>query len=216
MSIITLFQRVTVAATAFSVVGLSSIIAAKPSQAKVINLPLPLNNFTYVNGTTTSGGTFGSILDGDYGLLNQGGIATSGASPFISDTLINKLKSVNVSFDYAFIGDDSSSFQLFLKNGTTETLLTQLLPDDDGDQFSFDLTDIFKTQSAGNFNFVYKLLNGETESLAAFDNVKLVVDIPEPGTAVAAFLIFTLVASGMKRQHKVAIALASNSNQASN
>jgi hypothetical protein len=207
-----LFQRATMAATTLGVVGLSSIIAAKPSQAKVIPLPLPLNNFTYVNGETTSTGVFGSVFDGDYGLLNSGGTATSGASPFISDALINKLKSIKVSFDYAFTGDLNDPFELFLKKGTTETSVAQLAPDADGGQFNFDLTDIFKTQGAGSFNLVYKLSNSDNRNFAAFDNVKLVVDVPEPGTAVAGFLILTLAASGMKRHRRVAVTLIADSN----
>jgi hypothetical protein len=213
MSIINFVQHATMAATAFGVVGLSSIIAVKPSEAKVINLSLPLNNFTYTNGGITSGGAFDSVFDGDYGLLNPGGTATTGASPFISDALLNKIKSIKVSFDYASTANNSDVFQLFLKKGSTETSLAQLAPDSDGGLFNFDLTDIFKTQGAGNFSFIYKLSDSVNRSFAGIDNVQLVVDVPEPGTAVAGFLILTLAASGMKRQRRVAVTLVADSNQ---
>ncbi len=213
----TFFKRATMTAAVVSMASFSNVITANSSQAAVINLPLPLENFTYTNGQTTSGGTFGSIFDGNYGLLKQGGIATSGASPFINSNVINRLKSIKVSSDYAFKSD---TFQLFLQKGTTETLLTTLLPDNDGGNFSLDFTNIFKnvfqTEGKGTFNLVYKLSGSGTGSIAGFDNVKLVVEVPEPTTTVAGFLLLTLAAGGIKRQRKIAFALVPNSNLKSN
>jgi hypothetical protein len=219
----TLFKRATMTAAVVSMVGLSNVVTAKSSQAAVINLPLPLENFTYnENAQTTSLGDFDSVFDGSYGLLKQGGIATSGASPFINSNVINRLTSIKVSSDYAFNKNNGNdTFQLFLKKGTTETLLTTLLPDNDGGNFSLDFTNIFKnvfqTEGEGTFNLVYKLLGSGTESVAGFNNVKLVVEVPEPSTTVAGFLLLTLAAAGgIKRQRKITVALVPNSNLKSN
>jgi hypothetical protein len=220
----TLFKRATMTAAVVSMVGLSNVVTAKSSQAAVINLPLPLENFTYnENAQTTSGGTFNSVFtDKNYGFLKQGGIATSGASPFIDSNVINRLTSIKVSSDYAFNKNNGNdTFQLFLKKGTTETLLTTLLPDNDGGNFSLDFTNIFKnvfqTEGEGTFNLVYKLLGSGTESVAGFNNVKLVVEVPEPSTTVAGFLLLTLAAAGgIKRQRKITVALVPNSNLKSN
>jgi hypothetical protein len=217
----TFFKRATMTAVVVSMASFSNVITAKPSQAAVINLPLPLENVTYVNGETTSGGAFDSVFTGNYGLLKQGGIATSGASPFINSNVINRLASIKVSSDYAFNKNNGSdTFQLFLQKGTKETLLTTLLPDNDGANFSLDFTNIFKnvfqTEGEGTFNLVYKLLGSGTESVAGFNNVKLVVEVPEPTTTVAGFLLLTLAAAGIKRQRKIAFALVPNSNLKSN
>ncbi|NJL60889.1 MAG: hypothetical protein HC903_02430 [Methylacidiphilales bacterium] len=217
----TLFKHVSITAVTVSMVGLSSVISAKSSQATLIPLPLPLENFTYTNGETTSVGAFESIFDENYGLLNQGGVATSGASPFINSAVIGRLKSIKVSSDYAFNQKKSNdTFQLFLQKGSTQNLLTTLLPDNDGGQFNLDFTkifkDVFQAQGEGTFNLVYKLSGSGTESIAGFDNVKLVVEVPEPTTTVAGFLMLTLVAGGVKRQRKIAVALVPNSNLKSN
>jgi hypothetical protein len=218
----TLFKRATMTAAVVSMVGLSNVVTAKSSQAAVINLPLPLDNFTYnSSGETTSTGTFNSVFDGNYGLLKQGGVGTSGASPFVSSATINRLNKINVSFDYAFNQNNSNdTFELFLQKGSQETLLTQLSASTSS-TFNLDFTNSFKTffqtQGGGTFNLVYKLSGGVTGSVAGFDNVKLAVNIPEPSTTVAGFLLLTLAAAGgIKRQRKITVALVPNSNLKSN
>ncbi|MEO1374530.1 MAG: PEP-CTERM sorting domain-containing protein [Cyanobacteria bacterium J06635_10] len=192
-----------------SAISISSIIAVKPSYAADITIPIPVDagtpGFDYTDGGEgTPGDTnddFNGFFTEDFGFLNSGGSATSGNSPFLSDEFIqNQLKEVILSFDFYNASD--AQLQLTV-NQSGSSVFSQFLTDigDAGENFSLDITNLFKDNGAGNYTITYELLGGNPPSLAGFNNVALsIATVPEP-SLVAGFLALGIGAA-IKRKRK--------------
>jgi hypothetical protein len=181
-----LSKRATMTA-AVGIIGLSSFMAAKPSQAATINLPL----------------TF------DKNELKAEETATSGASPNITVDVINRLSSIQVSFGYLFTQGGNDKLQLSFNRGGNKTLIADLAPTPTNTNVSFDFTDLFKNKFAelgeGTFTINYDFLENDPSSFASFNNAKITIEVPEPTTTIAGFVVLALAAGAMQRKRKAVV-----------
>lgn len=110
------------------------------------------------------------------------GAAVSAASPLIDTSILGKLESVNLSFDYAFIDGVDEKLKLFLTNTTTgvTTFSTDLASAPKGEIFSTDLASFITT--LGAYTLTYELDEKQSTDAAGFNKVVLnIKQAPEPG-----------------------------------
>jgi hypothetical protein len=187
-----IFKRATMTAAVVTTVGLSSFVAARPSQAATLSLPLTFNN----NQATAE------LKVGEE-------TALSGSSPNITNDVINRLSSIQVSFGYLFTQGSTDKLQLSLNRGGKKTLITELAPTPINTDVNFDFTDLFKSNFAqfgeGTFALEYNLVGSDATSFARIDNAKLALTIPEPTTTIAGFVALALAAGKMQRKRKAVV-----------
>jgi hypothetical protein len=172
-------------------IGLASFVAATPSQAATLSLPLTFNN----NQSTVE--------------LTTGQTAVSGSSPNITNDVINRLSSIQVSFGYLFTQGGSDKLQLSLNRNGNKTFITELAPTPTDTDVNFDFTDIFKNNFAqfgeGTFALEYDFVGSDATNFARIGNAKLALAIPEPTTTVAGFVALALAAGKMQRKRKAVV-----------
>lgn len=231
MSTSTLVKRSTLTAGVVSLIGLSSLIGAKPSQALTLNLPV--QNFSYVNGQvadpagTINTQVFGGFFKTSYGVLGATsdtflpgpleGTAVSASSPLLTATDISKLESATLTFDYAFadgvVNGVTDTFSLSITNQTTgvTTFSTTLAAAPSGTTFSLGDIAPFLT-TPGEYTLTYQLSEKKTADAAGFNNVVLnIKQAPEPGFTVG-LLALGVGAAALKRKRKerVGVLLTNN------
>jgi hypothetical protein len=200
-------KRATMTASVASLLSLSSLVAAKPSHA--VTLRIPVENFSYVNGGFTSSSTPFNLFQGNYGFINSPGSALSGSSPTITNDVINRLSSISVSFDYAFKKTGNDTFKLFVSQGDSKQLLAELSASENKETVNLDFTDLFKnffvTEGVGSFNFLYELSGQSNEnfSVAGFNNIALKIQVPEPNATPVAFIAASIAVATLKRKRKI-------------
>jgi hypothetical protein len=112
-----------------------ALLRAPIGQVKPLILPIPPENFIYNNGGVGNAGGlvnrqyFRSCFHENYGVLGGSSdrvlpspvtaTADSGISPYLDQSAIDRLQSINVKLRYAFNGGSNSTLKLYVTNLTT-------------------------------------------------------------------------------------------------
>jgi hypothetical protein len=112
-----------------------ALLRAPIDQVNPLILPIPPENFIYNNGGVGNAGGlvnrqyFRSCFHENYGILGGSSdrilpspvtaTADSGISPYLDQSAIDRIQSINVKLRYAFNGGNNSTLKLYLTNLTT-------------------------------------------------------------------------------------------------
>lgn len=205
-----LIKKATLTASFVGIIGLSSFLSVKPSQAASFQIDLPLENFTVGGGASialSDNPPFGDLFTGSYILFDGIGTAISGSSPSVDP---KTKKSVFLHFDYVFAPEDDSKFKFSLRNNSTDeiTFSDHLVASTDNlKQVSVDLTKKFT--DPGLYSIIYEF-SGAGGNAGVNNFVLKIKTVPEPTTTIG-FLALGIGAVTLKRKGKFSLGVLSKS-----
>lgn len=169
-----------------------STLRVRVTPSLQLDLSLDVGDFIYTNGGIgqpnglTNSQIFNSFFTTQFGVLSGSNrqilsgpltaTATSAFSPFLSQTDLDKLKSVTVKFDFAFVPNSGDKLNLQIRNTTTgQTTFNTAIVFIRGTGLTADITNAF-TQP-GQYSVRYRLVKpGSTNNDAAgFNNVTVTI-----------------------------------------